>query len=130
MAKQKKIDVRTKGHNLERLLAKMFREDLNMPFAKTSREASKLLDNCQVDIAGVPFLIQAKAGYDKNRPKADIIFKQIEENLAKNFPKTDPIHCYPKILVHKINGKQKYKNLVTMPYDDFKYLLLKIKDEL
>ena len=126
----KRINVRTKGHNLERAIVKMFKEELDMKFAKTSRFASKLLDDCKVDIAGVPFLIQAKAGYEKNRPKAEQIFKEIEEALLTNFPKDDPVHGYPKILVHKLNGRHKYHNLVTMPYDDFKYLLKKIKEEL
>ncbi len=124
----KKINTRTKGHNLERVIAKMMRDEMGFEFAKTSRFASRVLDNCKVDIAGVPFLIQAKAGYPKSRPKAEEIFKEIEENLIKNFPKDDPVHKYPKVLIHKITGSKKYHNLVTMPYDDFKFLLLKIKD--
>ena len=127
---KKKINTRTKGHNWERQIVKMLRDELGFEFAKTSRFASRILDNCKVDIAGVPFLIQAKAGYEKNRPKADEIFKEIEENLKKNFPKDDPVHSFPKVLIHKLNGKHKFHNLVTMPYDDFKYLLLKIKKEL
>ena len=119
---------RTKGHNLEREIARMFREELNYKFSKTSRLASKMLDNSKVDIYGIPFLIQTKAGYAKNRPKPDEIFQEIEEALLENFPKTDPVHHYPKVLIHKINGRHKYHNLVTMPYNDFKYLLLKLKE--
>lgn len=117
---------RQKGHNLEREIARMFRDELGYKHAKTSRLASRLLDNCQVDIAGIPFLIQAKAGYNKHRPKPDIIFQEIETNLAINFPKEDPIHQYPKILVHKISGRKKYHNLVTMSYSDFKFLMSQI----
>lgn len=119
---------RTKGHNLEREVTRMFRDELGYKFAKTSRLASRILDNCKVDIAGIPFLIQTKAGYIKARPKAEEIFKEMEEALLENFPKTDPVHQYPKVLVHKINGRNKYHNLVTMPYNDFKYLLLKLKE--
>lgn len=119
---------RTKGHNLEREIAKMLREELGFKFAKTSRLASRILDNCKVDIAGVPFLIQTKAGYAKNRPKAEEIFKEIDEKLKENFPESDPVHNYPKVLIHRINGKHKYHNLVTMPYNDFKYLLLNQKE--
>lgn len=118
---------RTKGHNLEREIVRMLREEAGLKFAKTSRLASRLLDNCKVDIAGVPYLIQTKAGYAKARPKAEVIFQEIEDALLENFPKEDPVHKYPKILIHKINGRQKYHNLVTMPYDDFKYLLLNQK---
>jgi hypothetical protein len=57
---------RTKGHNLEREIARMFRDELGFKFAKTSRLASRMLDNCKVDIAGIPFLIQTKAGYAKS----------------------------------------------------------------
>jgi len=121
---------RTKGHNWEREIAKMFREDLEFKNAKTSRYASRLLDDCKVDIAGVPFLIQAKAGYEKNRPKFEEIFKEIETELLKNYNKTDKIHQYPKVIIHKLSGKSKYHNFAIMPYNDFKALLLKLKPEL
>lgn len=120
---------RTKGHNLEREIVRMFRDELGFKFAKTSRLASRILDNCKVDIAGVPFLIQTKAGYAKARPKPEIIFQEIEDALIENFPETDPVHKYPKVLIHKINGRHKYHNLVTMPYDDFKYLLINQKEK-
>jgi hypothetical protein len=119
---------RTKGHNLEREIVRMFRDELNFKFVKTSRLASKLLDDCKVDIFGIPYLIQTKMGYAKSRPKADVVFKEIEEKLKENFPPEDPVHTYPKILVHKIDGRHKYHNLVTMPYNDFKTLLLNQKE--
>jgi len=119
---------RTKGHNLEREIVRMFRDELNFKFAKTSRLASKLLDDCKVDIFGVPYLIQTKMGYKNNRPKAEVVFKEIDENLKENFPPEDPVHTYPKILIHKIDGRHKYHNLVTMPYNDFKTLLLNQKE--
>lgn len=119
---------RTKGHNLEREVVKMFKEELGFRFAKTSRLASRILDNCNVDIAGIPFLVQTKMGYAKARPKAEQIFKEIDEDLKENFPENDPIHTYPKVLIHKIDGRNKYHNLVTMPYNDFKYLLLNQKE--
>jgi len=119
---------RTKGHNFEREIAKMFREELGHKFAKTSRYASRMLDDCNIDISGIPFLVQAKAGYAKARPKPEEIFKNMDIDLQKNFPKNDPVHSYPKVLVHKINGRHKYHNLVTMPYNDFKFLLLNQKE--
>lgn len=119
---------RTKGHNLEREIMRLFRDELHYKFAKTSRLASKLLDDCRVDIFGVPYLIQARMGYAKARPKADEIFKDMDERLKVNFPENDPVHQYPKVLVHKIDGRHKYHNLVTMPYNDFKYLLLNQKE--
>lgn len=122
---------RTKGHNLEREIARMFKEELEFKFAKTSRATSRVLDNCKVDISGIPFLIQTKMGYDKARPKADVIFQEMEDLLKENFPEDDKIHTHPKVLIHKINGKKTgYHNLVTMPYNDWKYLLNKIKNSL
>lgn len=118
---------RTKGHNLERAIVQMFRDELGYKFAKTSRVASQMLDNCRIDIYGVPYLVQTKMGYAKARPKADEIFKDMDERLKENFPENDPVHQYPKVLIHKIDGKHKYHNLVTMPYNDFKYLLLNQK---
>lgn len=126
--KGKRINARTKGHNLEREIAKMFRDELGFKFAKTSRFASRILDNCKVDIAGIPYLVQTKSGYAKARPKPEEIFQEMEDLLKENFPPEDPVHQYPKILVHKITGIKKYHNFVTMPYNDFKYLLLNQKE--
>lgn len=119
---------RTKGHNLEREVVRMLREELGHKFAKTARYASRMLDDCKIDISGVPYLIQTKAGYAKARPKAEEIFKQMDEDLKEHFPANDPVHTYPKILIHKINGRHKYHNLVTMPYNDFKFLLFNQKE--
>lgn len=126
--KGKRINSRTKGHNLEREIAKMFRDELGFKFAKTSRFASRILDNCKVDISGVPYLVQTKAGYANNRPKPEEIFQEMEDLLIENFPPEDPVHQYPKILIHKIHGRRKYHNFVVMPYNDFKYLLLNQKE--
>ena len=119
---------RRKGHKLERDVVKMFRDELGFKFAKTSRNASTLLDSCKIDIFGVPYLVQTKMGYEKSRPKPQLIFKEMDERLKENFPENDAVHKYPKVLIHKIDGKHKYHNLVTMPYNDFKYLLLNQKE--
>lgn len=120
---KKRKNYRQKGHNFERQVVQMFRDELGFELAKTSRFASRILDNCQVDIFGIPFLVQTKSGYAKNRPKYEVIFQEIEENLLKNFPITDSIHTYPKIIIHKITDRKKYHNFVIMPYNDFKALL-------
>lgn len=126
--KKKRINSRTKGHNFEREIAKMLRDELGFKFAKTSRFASRILDNCKVDIAGVPFLIQTKSGYAKVRPKPEEIFQEMENLLKENYPPEDPIHNYPKMLFHKITDMKNYHNVVIMPYNDFKTLLLNQKE--
>lgn len=124
----KRVNSRTKGHNFERVIAKMFRDDLGFKFAKTSRFASRILDNCKIDIAGIPYLVQTKSGYAKDRPKPEEIFQEMEDLLKENFEPKDPVHGYPKVLIHKITDRKKYHNFVTMPYNDFKYLLINQKE--
>lgn len=110
---------RTKGHNYERWLAKFFREQFNYNFCKTSREASRMLDDCGVDLSGVPYNIQAKSGYKGHRPKPDLIFANMTEKLSKNFPEEDPIHKKLKLVFHKLDGHKPENHLVTLQFCDF-----------
>jgi len=114
---------KTKGSNLERLVAKNMREIVGYTFAKTTRATSKLLDASKIDIAFVPYNIQTKNGYAKSYPKYDIVFKEMEEGLKKNFPPEEKYHNYPKILIHKLPEKGTF---ATITYD-FLLTLLKIK---
>ena len=107
---------RTVGHNLERLTAKEMRE--LFPKAKTSREASRLLDNCKVDIANIPLLIQCKSGYEKARPKFDVLKKEAVELIKNNFLEKDNIHNLPYVLRHKF----KKNDLATIDWEFFKTL--------
>lgn len=116
---KKRINSRDKGGNYERWLAKYFREQLGYPYAKTSRAASKVLDDCGVDISGIPYNIQAKSGYWKYRPKADVIFKNMKALLTQNYDPRDQVHSWPRILFHKLDGHQPEHHLVTMTFDDF-----------
>lgn len=109
---------RTKGHSAEREFAKIFQE-LGFEFCKTSRLASRLLDNSDVDLSGLPFNIQIKSGYKGARPKADEIFLAMKESLKKNFPPEDKVHSLPKVLIHKLDGYKCENELVTMMFDDW-----------
>jgi len=113
---------RTKGHNLERRIAKIFR-DLGYPFAKTSRQASRLLDDSKVDIAFVPFLIQCKKGYLKGLNYTSI-FLEMKEALKINFPPDDQIHNLPPIIIHD-KGRKSEEKLVVMEEDTFWDLIKK-----
>ena len=108
---------RTRGHNLERLTAKELRE--LFPKAKTSREASRLLDNCKVDIANVPLLIQCKSGYEKARPKFDVLKAEARELLQKNYLAKEEIHTFPYVLRHSF----KKNDMATIDWEFFKILL-------
>lgn len=108
---------RTAGHNYEREIAKKFRE-LGYEHCKTSREASKLLDNCSVDHWGIPYNIQAKNGYAQGLKYQDIL-TTIEELLLKNYPQRLE---YPTIILHKRKNNQ----LAIMKTEDLFKLLEKL----
>lgn len=118
---QQAITNKRKGSNLERALAKIFR-DIGYSFCKTSRLASRLYDNCGIDLHGIPFLVQAK------NVKAAInygeLFKEIEDNVKKNFPPEAPEHKYPIMIFHH---REKAK-LVIMQEDDFLKLIQTVHD--
>lgn len=111
---------RTKGHTAEREWAIRFREEFGFEYCKTSRNASKLLDDSKVDLAFIPLNSQIKKGYAKARPKADVIFKEMDELLKKHFPPGNPQRDLPKILIHEIDGMKSEHMLMTMMWKDWK----------
>lgn len=111
---------RQKGHDLERYIAKLFREKLGYKFCKTSRNASKLIDDLGVDIAyGPPLSIQTKSGYVKRRPKFEELFSLYQEKLKENIPPEDVMHDFPYVLIHKLDGRKKEHFQTTMAFDDW-----------
>jgi len=118
---------RNKGNSFERLLAKIMRE-LGYEYCKTSRATSRLMDNCKIDLTGLPFIVQAKAGYDKSRPKYDKIFGEIKEEIGKHFPPSHHIHDMPIILIHKIDGKKQENWTWTFNHKDIMDLLTKYQN--
>lgn len=120
MARSKSYS-RTKGHNKEREYAKRFRE-LGFGFCRTSRQASRLLDDSKVDLSGIPLLVQIKAGYKNNRPKPDVIFGEMKALLAINFPPGE-VHSYPKVLIHDMGGSGEENKMVTMMWSEWVELL-------
>ena len=117
---------RTKGHDLERQVARDLKP--NFKFVKTSRAASKLADDCAIDLVFVPFLIQCKNGYEKARPKYEVEYEKVKSRIEQNFPKDHSIHSLPFILIHKITaergkGKEEQNTQVTMSYEYFKWLI-------
>lgn len=109
---------RRKGHSAEQEYARKFRE-IGWEFCKTSREASRLLDSCGIDLSGIPFNIQIKSGFKRNRPNAKALFKKMKEDLKNNVEPGDNIHKKPKILIHKEDGYTPEGELVTMTWEDF-----------
>jgi len=107
---------RRKGHSKEREVAKKFR-DSGFEFAKTSRQASRLLDDSKVDIAFVPFLPQCKKGYPRGLNYTEII-KEMKELVQKNFPPNNEVHEHPAIIFHD-KGKKSEEKLVIMEESTF-----------
>lgn len=104
---------RTKGHSAERLYALKFKEIF--PDCQTSRYASRFLDDCGVDLANIPLLVQIKAGIHKGM-KNDEVLKNIKDKLPKE--------TKPKVLIHHKQGakgkkRDEFSSLVTMTFDDF-----------
>lgn len=118
--KKKRVNSRNKGNNAERKYAKLFREEFDFSFCKTSRQTSRLLDDSKVDLANIPLNVQIKKGYWENRPKPDVVFKQMRDCLQSNFPPEDEVHGKPKVLIHELDGKQEENIMVTMMWKDWK----------
>jgi len=117
---------RRKGHAYERYLAKLFRA-LGHEKCKTSREASRLYDNCGYDLWGIPFLVQAKAGYRKSRIKPDELFLKMEKAMEQ-FPEDERnlLKNYPKLIFNKLDGYKDENHIVSMMFKDFVKLQIEL----
>jgi hypothetical protein len=111
---------RDKGHRKERELATLFK-DLGYTHCKTSRQASRLLDDSKVDLWGIPFNVQSKAGYPKGL-NYTTIFQDMKEALSNNFPPEDKQHEYPMMIFHD-KGRKEEEKLVVMKENEFVKLL-------
>ena len=92
------------------------------------------MDDCGIDFIGIPFKVQAKAGYANSRPKFEEISKYSTEKLLGNFPKENPIHQIPFLLIHKLDTKKRKKDVtdvyVSMSKHDFEQLIRMAYSEL
>jgi len=117
---------RRKGFNAERLYAKIFR-NLGYDKCKTTRESSRLLDSCKVDLNFLPILVQIKAGIQKKFNASKTLFLMNEE-LNKHYDKNSEILDMPKIIIHhtacmKNKKRTEYDDLVIMTFNTFKRFL-------
>tara|TARA_R110002096_G_C14351947_1_gene703178 strand:+ start:266 stop:685 length:420 start_codon:yes stop_codon:yes gene_type:complete len=117
---------RRKGHNAERHYANWFKQ-LGYKLCQTSRYGSRLYDDCGIDLINIPFLVQVKAGKQKN---LNIIseLKNIKEKVAENFPKESREQELPRMLIHRKDvgrGRKRtsYDDIITMTAEDFKILI-------
>lgn len=118
MAKVNGAANRRKGHALERLTAGEFR-GLGYSLAVTSRYGSRLLDDCKVDISGIPFNVQTKSGYEALKFKGYVeILDQMKSLLSEKIPERKDM---PSMIFHK-KGKE---TLVVMRKEEFYKLIVK-----
>jgi hypothetical protein len=117
------LNQRNKGHNFERTIANTLKNELGHN-VKTTRAASKNLDNCGIDLIGTDTLIQCKAGYDKRRPRYEDVYNNIRRNVSEYFSKDHAINNYPILLIHNIdvgrgNKRGAEHTTVTMTLEDY-----------
>ncbi len=115
---------RNAGHTFERFWAKTFR-DAGYLYCKTTRQASRLLDSCKVDLAFIPYNFQCK------KVIASINYKElilsIKKALKENIPEEDLIHDYPIVIAHK-RGREPEDHLIIMEASSFIDMMHKIRE--
>lgn len=121
---------KTKGSDAERYYAIKFRE-LGFDKCITSRQGSKLLDDCAVDLMFLPFLAQIKAGRQIGMNSSKVL-KDIEDRIKMKFPQDALEQNMPRILIHYkeaqfVKGEKRnrteYDELVTMTFETFTIFL-------
>ena len=100
---------RDKGHRLERKLAQEFR-DLGYERCTTTRQSSRLLDSCKVDLNIPDFNIQAK------NVKANMNYQDIFNDIAHELEDKYPERLdYITAIIHRKQGN----DLVVLSKRDF-----------
>jgi hypothetical protein len=105
---------RTAGHNYERDICNYFKS-IGFTKCKTSRQASRLLDDNKIDLAYLPFNVQCK--YVNSPINYTTLLKEINTSIKTNLE--DRVQ-YPTIIFHKRKNKD---SLVVMDIEEFTKLL-------
>jgi len=113
---------RNLGHRLERELAALFRS-LGFTHCRTTREESKLLDSCGIDLSNLPYNVQAKSGKQRSLNYSKEL-KSIKEKINNNLPDDHVVKNNPNVIIHKKyvgQGKRReeYDTLVILSLNDF-----------
>lgn len=106
---------RLRGHNYERKIAKEHR-DLGFARCLTTRQASRLWDDCKLDLYGIPVNTQLKNV--NGTIKYEQVLEDMKEKVEENLPERKDL---PFVVFHK-KGRVE---LVVMSKDDYYKLLIK-----
>jgi hypothetical protein len=119
---------RTKGHNAERLYAKVFKEDLGYNYCVTARYGSRIHDDAAIDLINTgKFNVQIKAGRQSALNYSKTL-KDMKDRVQTTFPPEAPEHNNIDIIIHKKdvgagNQRRPQDELVIMSFEDFKKLI-------
>lgn len=114
-------NVRAFGHRIEVFYMNIFRDMLKYKFCKTSRNFSRVLDSCKIDLSNIPFNIQIKAGEQRGINPNKLLY-EMDILLKENYPNNDPLHSYPKFVIHYKLVEKGRKN--RLPEDEIIYMTL------
>ena len=115
---------RRKGHNAERYYANVFKEIY--PDVVTSRYGSRQMDDAKVDLIGLPFLTQIKAGKQKGLKPHEVL-REMKDLVPARYK--DDI----KILIHHMEGtrgkkRTEFDSIVSMTFEDFLTIIKLLHD--
>jgi len=105
---------RRKGHNFERELARLYRE-AGFKNALTSRQASKLYDDCKLDFWGIPDNTQAKNVKASLNPLT--IIRQMKALIMEKLEPVEKRLHKPFVVIHKQN--KEIKVFIEMTLEDY-----------
>lgn len=114
------INARNKGHTFERAIMHDF-SDMGWEDVQTSRAASRLADDCKIDLVGVmPFAVQCKR-MRKYAPINEILKIDFPTFAKVSFGNAD-IDYIPLLLTKADN----LPTMAVLPWDELKKMLTKI----
>ena len=93
---------RRKGHRAEQFYARTFR-DLGFSKCTTSRFGSRFHDSAKIDLVGIPFNIQIKAGRHKNLSVGKELFL-MDACIKANIDSTHEDYNKPRLLLHRYDS--------------------------
>lgn len=116
---------KAKGSRVEREYANFFKNfHISLKHCKTTRNTSRMLDACKIDLNFLPILTQIKAG-KQIALNPSVVLQEMINALKDNLPENYPEHKMPKIVIHHKDIPKGRRNrtpvdtIVSMTFEDF-----------